>query len=70
MRSLVKLIAKLRRENTALRNQVARLDAELNGTEYDDVLTEECNATPSDEHWFCDTCGSYSRYDEYCNCDW
>jgi cell division protein FtsB len=74
MRSLVKLVAKLRQENAKLRQDVARLNAELYGNEYDDMLAEhmaeQSDVTSDGDMYHCETCQMTQRYDEYCPCNW
>jgi hypothetical protein len=70
MRSLVKLIAKLRHENAVLRDQVARLKGELHGNEYDDMLALQAEDECDTPYYICGVCQMTQRYDEYCPCNW
>ena len=59
MRSLIKLVTKLRQENTELRQQLERLKAEIYGNEYDDELHDPEVHDPDE----CPECGHYD-----CDC--
>lgn len=69
MRSLVRLIAKLRHENAVLRDHVARLKGELHGSDWDIDIDECIDAQmPTDEEWYCVTCNMSSHDAAHCRC--
>jgi hypothetical protein len=69
MRSLVRLIAKLRHENAVLRDHVARLKGELHGNDWDiDIDKYIDEQMPTDQEWYCVTCNMSSHDAEHCGC--